>query len=520
MLAAIATPHQSASEIGRDVLAAGGDAVDAAFAANAMLWACYPHMCGVGGDLFLLYYEAATGTVHCLNGTGRAPALATPGAFRARGLTEVPPRGPLAVTVPGALDAWDRALGRFGRLSPASLLEPAADAALTGTVVTERLARWIAASADDLRGDRSLADAFLADGEPLEAGMLLRHPQLAASLRHLMDSGLRDLYVGDLAAEIAAGSRHAGGLLRADDLEAHTSEWVIPLQLRFDGVDVYTTPPNSQGLASLQILNLLSFLEGGRSEPGTARQLDAFVRARQAAFRDRDRFLSDPDYVAIPIEHLLSLDYAYQLASEPPSTPLATGPITGDTVYICTLDHEGNACSVIQSIYYAFGSCFVPKDTGIILQNRGHYFSLNHEHPNVIAPRKRTLHTLMATMALRGGYPWLIFGTMGADGQPQTTVQVLLKALSGASAADAVSAPRVLSGRFFVEDRDDQLTAEADIGDEVLADLELLGHDVRVVPPLDETMGHAHAIRITGDAVDAGADPRSDGAAFVISGRH
>ena len=154
------------------------------------------------------------------------------------------------------------------------------------------------------------------------------------------------------------------------------------------------------------------------------------------------------------------------------------------------------------------------------MQNRGHYFSLSTVHPNVIAPRKRTLHTLMATMVLRGGRPWLILGTMGADGQPQTTVQVLLKALCGASAVDAVSAPRVLSGRFFVEDRDDQLTAEADIGDEILADLEVPGHDLRIVPPLDETMGHAHAIRISGEAVDVGADPRSDGAAFVIAGRH
>ena len=224
-----------------------------------------------------------------------------------------PPAARLAVTVPGALDAWDRALRRFGRLSLAPPLEPAANAALTGTVVTQRLARWIATSADDLRGDRSLAAAFLADGKPLEAGMLLRQPQLAASLRHLMDSGLRDFYVGDLAAEIATGSEHAGGLLRADDLEAHTTEWVMPLKLRFDGVDVYTTPPNSQGLASLQILNLLSFLEGGRSEPGMACQLDAFVRARQRAFRDRDRYLSDPDHVTIPIERLLS----------PGTTPIA-----------------------------------------------------------------------------------------------------------------------------------------------------------------------------------------------------
>lgn len=518
MRGAIASPHRSASEAGREVLAAGGNAVDATLAANAMLWPCYPHMCGIGGDLFLLYYESATGTVHCLNGTGRAPALATPETFRTRGFDHVPARGPLSITVPGALDAWDTAWQRFGTAPLADLLGPAADAATNGVAVTPRLARWIASTAGDLRGDPTLAKAFLPGGEPLAGGAILRQPRLAASLQRLIDAGLQDLYSGELASAIAQGCEDADGLLRASDLAEHTSEWIEPLRVRFDGVEVYTTPPNSQGLAALQILNLLSFLEGGRSQPGSARQLDAFVRARRAAFHDRDRYVSDPDHVSIPIDRLLSLDYAYDVASALPATPVPVAPVAGDTVYICTLDGHGNACSLIQSIYYAFGSAFTPGSTGIVMQNRGHYFSLNNGHPNVIIPRKRTLHTLMASMALRHGKPWLVFGTMGADGQPQTTVQVLLRALAGASAAEAVAAPRVLSGRFFVEDRDDQLTAEEDLGEELLAELEALGHDVRVVSPQDETMGHAHAILVNGHTVDAGADPRSDGAAFVLAG--
>jgi gamma-glutamyltranspeptidase/glutathione hydrolase len=482
-----------------------------------MLWACYPHMCGIGGDLFLLYYESATGTVHCLNGTGRASALATPETFRSRGLDHVPARGPLSITVPGALDAWDVAWQRFGTAPLADLLGPAADAAANGIGVTPRLARWIASTADDLRDDPTLAEAFLPGGEPLPGGAILRQPRLAASLRRLIDAGLQDLYSGELASAVAQGCEDADGLLRASDLAQHTSEWIEPLRVRFDGVDVYTTPPNSQGLAALQILNLLSFLEGGRSQPGSARQLDAFVRARRAAFHDRDRYVSDPDHVSIPIDRLLSLDYAYDVASTLPAAPIPVAPVAGDTVYICALDERGNACSLIQSIYYAFGSAFTPGTTGIIMQNRGHYFSLENGHSNVISPRKRTLHTLMASMALRHSKPWLVFGTMGADGQPQTTVQVLLRALAGASAAEAVAAPRVLSGRFFVEDRDDQLSAEEDLGEELLAELEALGHDVRVVPPRDEMMGHAHAILVNGHAIDAGADPRSDGAAFVLA---
>ena len=236
------------------------------------------------------------------------------------------------------------------------------------------------------------------------------------------------------------------------------------------------------------MLNLLSFIEGGRSQPGSARQLDAFVKAKHMAFRDRDRYVSDPAYVNIPIELLLSLDYAHALAQNAPRPHVPAAPIAGDTVYLCALDCNGNACSTIQSIYYAFGSTFTAGDTGIVMQNRGHYFSLDETHPNAIRPRKRTLHTLMASMALRQGRPWLIFGTMGADGQPQTTVQILLRALAGDSASDAVAAPRVLSGRFFVEDRDDQLIAEEDLGEHTLAELDALGHDVRVVAPRDETM--------------------------------
>jgi gamma-glutamyltranspeptidase/glutathione hydrolase len=231
------------------------------------------------------------------------------------------------------------------------------------------------------------------------------------------------------------------------------------------------------------------------------------VAAKRAAFADRDRFVSDPEFVEIPVDRLL----APERALEPFEAASAHGPTGGDTVYVCCIDSEGNACSLIQSIYYSFGSGFVAGETGILLQNRGHYFSLDEEHPNALAPRKRTLHTLMASLALRDGEPWLVLGTMGADGQPQTTVQVLERALVGSGAQQAVSAPRVLSGRFFVEDDEEPLLVERDFGEATITRLEALGHCVHRVAPRDERMGHAQAILVGDGGSEAGCDPRGDG---------
>jgi gamma-glutamyltranspeptidase/glutathione hydrolase len=264
------------------------------------------------------------------------------------------------------------------------------------------------------------------------------------------------------------------------------------------------------------MLNTMAALDAIDLPPGDAEQIDALVRSKEAAFADRDRYITDPTFRHVPVNRLLSVDYANS-PLEPATADHGNGSLQGDTVYVCALDHQGNACSLIQSIYYGFGSAFTAGDTGILLQNRGHYFSLDEKHPNCIRPRKRTLHTLMASMAFRKDKPFLVFGTMGADGQPQTTVQVLLRILGGCGAQEAVAAPRVLSGRFLLEDRNDRLHVEKDLGVEALAELERIGHDVSVVPPHDETMGHAHAILVRDDSrVEAGSDPRSDGSAIVL----
>ena len=501
---AVASPHFAASAVGHDVLEAGGTAMDAAVATNAMLGVVYPHMCGVGGDAFLLYHEAATGTVHCLNGSGPSPALATQATYRRRGLDGVPARGPLAVTVPGVVRAWETALDRFGSLTLAELLDPAIVAAANGVDVTARLAGWIAAHREDVRGDRSLAASLLDEaGEPLPAGATMRFPELASTLDRLARAGASDFYTGALGAEIAAAVEAGGGLLRQSDLAGYRAEWVEPLRIEHGGVEVLTTPPNSQGIVTLLMLGDLAADE--RATGTAAERVRALVSAKRAAFAVRDAFVADPECMPFSGEALLRRGTG-------DTVPAVAPPISGDTVYVGTVDRHGNACSLIQSIYYAFGAAFVAGDTGVLLHNRAHYFSLGDDGVNCLRPGMRPLHTLMACMAREGGRLRHVFGTMGADGQPQTNVQVLQHLLDGAHPDAAVSAPRVLHGRFVLEDDPDVLHVESTYDPYALATLEETEPLLHVVPAGDERFGHAHAITIGDDGrLSVGVDPRSDG---------
>jgi gamma-glutamyltranspeptidase len=512
--AAAASPHAAATRAGADVLAAGGTAMDAAVAINAMLTVVYPHMCGLAGDLFLLYRDAADGRVWALNGSGPAPRLATREAFRDRGLPGVPARGPLPATVPGAVASWAAGLERFGRLPLAELLAPAAEAAEAGIEVTARLAGWIAHNAADLAADPVLRERWLdGAGRAIAAGTTVRQPDVARTLRRLMDGGADELYRGALAGEIDEAFRAAGGLLRREDLAAFAPEWAEPVRLRHRGLDVVTTPPNSQGVTALMMLNALTVLDAG--PPGTADNVEALISAKRFAFAARDRHVADPRFGAVPMDELLSTDFAREgLAGGPPAPARSSA---GDTVYLCTVDGDGNACSLIESIYYGFGACFVAGETGLLFHNRGHYFSLDDAHANRLEPGKRPLHTLMATMAFVGDELRLVFGTMGADGQAQSTVQVLDRWLAGGGVAGAVSLPRILHGRFVPEDDPEALTIEAPFGDQVIAALRERGHDPVVTGEHDERLGHAHAIELRADGtLDAASDPRSDGAAIVL----
>jgi gamma-glutamyltranspeptidase / glutathione hydrolase len=512
--AAAASPHAAATRAGAEVLAAGGSAMDACVAINAVLCVVYPHMCGLAGDLFLLYRDASDGRVWALNGSGPAPALATREWFRERGFADVPARGPLPVTVPGTVASWQAGLDRFGRRPLAELLEPAARAAEDGFAVTERTAGWIAHNAPDLARDPVLRARYLGpDGEPIAAGTVVRQPDVARTLRRLAEAGAGDVYHGALADEIDAAFRAADGLLRRDDLAAFAPEWVDPVRLRYRGHDVLTTPPNSQGVTALMMLNALAELDP--PPPGTPGHVEALIAAKRVAFAARDRHVGDPRFVDVPLDELLAPELVRRgLATGNPGPARSSA---GDTVYLCAVDADGNACSLIQSIYYGFGSCFVAGDTGLLMHNRGRYFSLDDDHTNRLEPGKRPLHTLMATMAFDGDELRLVFGCMGADGQAQTTVQVLERYLAGASVAEAVSAPRILHGRFVPEDDPEALTIEAPFGEETIAALRAAGQRPIVVGAHDERLGHAHAIELRGDGtLDAASDPRSDGAAIVL----
>jgi gamma-glutamyltranspeptidase/glutathione hydrolase len=512
--AAAASPHAAATQAGADVLAGGGSAMDAAVAINAMLTVVYPHMCGLAGDLFLLYRDATDGRVWCLNGSGPAPALATREAFRARGLSEVPARGPLPVTVPGAVAAWAAGVERFGRRPLGALLEPAARAAEDGIEITARAAGWIEPNAADIAADPVLRTRYLdARGRPIAAGTTVRQPDVGRTLRRLAEAGPGDLYRGELAGEIDAAFRAADGLLRREDLAAFAPEWVEPLRLSYRGLDVLTTAPNSQGVTALMMLNALAVLEP--PPPGTAGNVEALIAAKRFAFAARDRHVADPRFVDVPTAELLSVEHARNgLATADPGPARSSA---GDTVYLCAVDADGNACSMIESIYYGFGSCFVAGGTGLLMHNRGRYFSLEDDHANRLEPGKRPLNTLMASMAFAGDELRLVFGTMGADGQAQTTVQVLERYLAGAGVADAVSAPRILHGRFVPEDDAEALTIEAPFGEETIGALRAGGHAPIVTGAHDERLGHAHAIELRPDGtLDAASDPRSDGAAIVL----
>ena len=507
---AVACPHHAASRVGADVLRAGGNAVDAAVAMNAMLGVVYPHMCGIGGDLFLLHHEARMGEVTCLNASGPAPALATREAFAERGLGAVPARGPLSVTVPGTVAGWEAALARFGSRPASELLAPAIAAAEAGVEPTARLAGSIAGAREVLAPDPVLRRRFLG-----AAGGRLRQPELALSLRRVAAGGADAFYRGPIAADVDSAMRAAGGLLRRDDLAAYEPEWVTPIRVRHRELEVVTTPPNSQGITALMMLNALELLGAERLLPGTAAYVEALAAAARAAYAERDAHVADPRFSPVPVERLLEPGTMRRALAPPPAVTAGRAQ-DGDTVYLCAVDADGNACSVIQSLFHGFGSGFVAGGTGILLHNRGHSFTLAEGEPNALEPGKRPLHTLMASLAFEDGRLRFVLGSMGGDAQPQIVVQILDRLMRGGSPQAAVDAPRTVHGRILGEADGDVLRVEADLGP-AIAELEQRGARIDVVPARDQRMGHAHAVAVgPGGAIAAGADPRSDGAAIVV----
>ncbi|MDX2166218.1 MAG: gamma-glutamyltransferase family protein [Deltaproteobacteria bacterium] len=507
------TSQPLASFAAAEILRRGGGAIDAAVAAAAMLGVVEPFMTGLGGDCMILYWHAADQRLYGLNGSGRAPAAATPAAMRERGHTSMPLTGALSVTVPGAVDAWCAALARFGRGTLAEALAPAIDYAESGFPVSEIIAgQW--AFAAGLLQNADGQRAFTLDGRAPRVGEIMRLPELAHSLRLLAAGGRAVVYGGELGAAMVACVRESGGLLALDDLTAHTSTWVEPIAVDYRGVTVCELPPNPQGLTALLALNILeSFgLDGAPDQAAHLR-----IEAVKLAFADRNRYLADPDRAAVPVAALLSKDYAQGRAAlihpDKALKRVAAGTLPAtDTVYLTTADAAGNVCSLINSLYLAFGSGLVAGRTGIALQNRGAGFSLDATHPNCLAPGKRPFHTIIPAMLLRDGRPLVSFGVMGGDMQAQGHVQVVSHLVDdGDNLQEAIERPRF---NFFEGDR---VALERELAAGLGAALARRGHVIE-----DETaallrggFGGAQGIAIdpTSGAFWGASDPRKDGCA-------
>jgi len=522
----VTSPHSLASSAGVDVLRAGGSAVDAAIATSAVLGVIYPHMTGLGGDAFWLIHEARSGEIKYLDGGGRAAASATLARMAELGHGEVPYFGivPGTLTTPGAVASWSLAHDDYGRLPLSRVLESAIGYARNGFPVTGRLARFTDMMAPELAKHPESAAIFLPNGEAPPVGSSLVNENLARTLECVAQDGRSGFYESDVAREMARFSAANGGFFTRDDLAAQFSVWGEPITGTYGDVTIYSTPAPTQGFALLEMLNLLEALELDSLPLLSADRLHYLVQAKQIVFHDRDQFLADPAFADVPIDRLISKAYANDRAAlMDPKRALpwdkvpSLGSVSGDTVYIAAVDRDGNAVSLIQSLYGLYGSTVVAGETGVVLQNRGAYFSLDPDHPNRLEPGKVPLHTLMATAAMRDDRFWGLLGCMGGDGQPQMLMQCYLAMIDfGMDVQEAVEMPRFVSGRLALGEVRDTLHVEARFPADSISELEKRGHVLDRWGDWNERAGHVHGILIDPrhGSLIGGADPRSDGAAI------
>ncbi|HUF27078.1 MAG TPA: gamma-glutamyltransferase [Gemmatimonadaceae bacterium] len=511
--AAVTASHPLAAAAGADVLRRGGNAVDAAITMAAVLAVVRPHMNGIGGDNFMLIHDATAGAVHALNGSGRAGSRATPASFRERGLEAIPSSGVLSVSVPGAVRAWEDALRRFGTISLADALAPAIRHAERGFAVSTRLSLDIDGERARIARDTAMARVFLHGGSAPAPGTVLRQPELARTLRAIAAGGADELYGGATARTVAALMDREQGLITLDDLRSHRSTWQEPIETSYHGLRILAFPPNTQGVALLAQLNIAERFDLRAMGHNSADYIHTLVGGARLAYEDRDRYVADPEFADVPVARLISKEYARERAALLRARGRVTPELeegrdgSGDTVFLCVIDADGNAVSMIQSLFAAFGSARMVPGTGIVLHNRGALYSLDATHPNVVAPRKRPYHTLSPSMALRAdGSLHAVLGTPGGDGQPQTVLQVLNNILLfGMTPQQAVEAPRWRSSGT------NRVAVEPGIADSVRAALVAAGHDARTAPAGAE-FGGAQIILVHPESRMrmTGADPRRE----------
>jgi len=522
----VATSQPLAAQVGLDVLQAGGTAADAAIATNAMLGLVEPMSCGIGGDLFVIYWDNQTQKLYGLNASGRSPYSLNRDVFQKMGLDEIPVTGPLSWSVPGCVDGWNMLHDKFGRLPLSQILKPSVEYASNGFPVSEIIASSWAASEDRLRQWPDSAHTYLPGGRAPRVGEIFKNPELANTYRLIAQQGTRAFYHGEIADKIVECSRQNKGYLTHKDLSQHTSDWVQPVSTSYRGYDVWELPPNGQGIAALEMLNILEGYDLKSMGRHSADYLHLFVEAKKLAFADRAKFYADPDFQRLPVSELISKAYADRQRSridmQRAATDVPAGDPTlqnGDTVYLTVVDKDRNCCSFIQSNYYGFGSQVAPAGLGFVLQNRGALFALDDNHLNRLEPHKRPFHTIIPAFVTRQGRPWLSFGLMGGDMQPQGHVQVLVNMIDfGMNVQEAGDAARVRhlgsqtpTGRAMDADGG-AVAVEAGIPKQTLKKLEARGHKlVRSVG----SFGGYQAIRIDEQqkTLHGATEPRKDGAA-------
>lgn len=447
----VAASHPLAVQIGVDVLKKGGNAVDAAIAVNAALGLMEPMSCGIGGDLYALVWDAKTRKLYGLNASGRSPYKATRDFFAAKGLAEIPTSGPLCWSVPGCIDGWEELRKRFGTRTLAQLLEPSIRYAEEGFPVSPVIAGYWQGGAARLRRHADAARTYLIDKRAPRAGEVFKNSNLARTYRLIAAKGRDAFYKGAIARAIVAFSEKTGGLFSLKDFADHTSTWVDPVSTSYRGHQVWEIPPPGQGIAVLQMLNLLEGYDLRKMGPESPDWWHLFLEAKKLAYADRARFYADPDFVKVPVKELISKPYADERrklidkAKAMRRIPAGDPKLEqGDTVYLCVVDKDRNCVSLIQSNYYGFGSGLVPGDLGFALQNRGCLFALDAAHANRLEPHKRPFHTIIPSLVTKDGKPWFVFGVMGGDMQPQGQVQVLVNLIDfGMNVQEAGEAPRL-----------------------------------------------------------------------------
>lgn len=524
----VASSQPLATQVGLDILKSGGNAFDAAIAVNACLGLMEPTGCGVGGDVFALFWDAKDQKIRGLNGSGRSARGASledmESALSKQGLESIPDFGPLSVSVPGCVDGWLSLNKEYGKLSLAEILAPAISYAKDGFPVSEVIADQWQSSIEKRKKYPGFMETFtLVDGNAPAKGEIWKNAALATTYNEIAEEGRASFYEGRIANVMADYLQNSGSFLRIDDFATHRSDWVTPIHTRYRGYDIWELPPNGQGLAALQMLNILEGFDFSEIDFGSAEHLHLFIESKKLAFADRARLYADPDFSDVPVERLLSKEYAdiqracinpSKAALEIPTDPEVLSK--GDTVYMCTADKEGNMVSFIQSNYFGMGSGMCPPGLGFGFQNRGRSFAMDPSHANCYAPGKRPFHTIIPAFITQVCHPLCAFGVMGGDTQPQAHVHIAQNLIDfGMNLQEAGDAPRIVhsgdsepTGELMKDGG--KVSVESGFDEVVLAELEGKGH--KFIDGKDSFGGYQAIWRDPQTGVYSGAsESRKDG---------